>query len=119
MSKLHISIVKIKITFSLRNSHVTISDVNGNILCHFSSGKLGFKGSRRGSSFASEVVLNNVIRYCMANNIVDTIVVLSGVGKGRKTVNRILKSSSLNILYIKDTTSTPFNGCRPPSLRRI
>jgi len=44
---------------------------------------------------------------------------IKGQGSGRETAIRALESAGFDIISIKDITSVPHNGCRPPKRRRI
>lgn len=106
-----------KMSFS--NTFVTLTNAQGDVLYNASSGSIGFKGSKRASSYAVEVLCSNVIKYCNSQRISNILLYFNGVGKGRKISSKILKGSNLNILYINDVTSLPFNGCKLPAKRRV
>ena len=46
-------------------------------------------------------------------------VLVSGPGAGRETAIRALQATGLEVTLIRDITSIPHNGCRPPKKRRV
>jgi small subunit ribosomal protein S11 len=107
----------IQATFN--NTVVTISDLEGNVLCWSSAGSLGFKGSRKGTPFAAQQAA-----YTAANRARDVgmraiEVNVKGPGSGRDSAIRGLQTAGLEIRAIKDVTPIPHNGCRPPKKRRV
>jgi len=107
----------IKSTFN--NTIVTITDPNGNVLCWASGGTIGFKGTRKGTSFAAQLAAENVGRRAMEFGMkrVDTYV--KGPGSGRETAIRALQTTGLDVGEVKDVTPVPHNGCRLKKRRRV
>jgi small subunit ribosomal protein S11 len=110
-------VVHINATFN--NTIVTITDLKGNTITWSSAGSTGFKGSRKGTAFAaqtaSEVATSNAVTLGLKS--VDILV--KGQGAGRETAIRAVQNRGLEIKSIKDITSVPHNGCRPPKKRRV
>lgn len=120
--KKHLSIprgvVHIKATFN--NTNITITDPEGRVLVWGSSGIVGFKGTRKGTPFAAQLVAENVAKRAQAlANMRDVDVKVKGPGPGRETAIRALQAAGLNVTSIKDVTPIPHNGCRPPGRRRV
>lgn len=107
------------ITASFNNTVVSISDLKGNVLAWSSSGRAGFKGSRKSTAFAAGIVGQDVARQVMAMGMKEVEVRIQGPGAGRETAIRSLQSSGLTVSVIKDVTPIPHNGCRPRKRRRV
>lgn len=110
-------IAHIKATFN--NVIITLTDSYGNAIGWASSGKMGFKGSKKNTPFAAQVAAEAIARtaYDMGLRKVDVLV--KGPGSGREAAVRSLQTAGLEILSIKDITPIPHNGCRPPKRRRV
>ena len=104
---------------SFNNTIISISDVRGNMVSWGSPGKVGFKGSRKSTSFAAQVAAEAaaVLAYEMGMRKLD--VKVKGAGAGRESAVRALKAAGMDILSIKDVTGVPHNGCRPKKRRRV
>ncbi len=118
-TKRHINsaIAHIKSTFN--NTLVSITTLDGDVLLTGSSGKLGFKGARKGTPFAATQVGSNLAKDMQAMGIKDVEVNLQGLGSGRDSVVRALQASGLHITTLRDVTPLPHNGCRPAKKRRV
>ena len=111
-------VVYIKSTFN--NTIVTITDLEGKVLVWGSAGNMGFKGTRKGTPFAAQLIAENVARKAQnLLNMREVSIKVKGPGPGRETAIRSLQNAGLNIMSIKDTTPIPHNGCRPPKKRRV
>lgn len=113
-----IGIANVKTSFN--NTIVTICDMLGNTICWSSSGTCGFKGTRKDTPFAAQIVAKNAATQAIEIAGMQKVeVIVKGRGNGRETSIRALKSAGLNILSIEDRTGLPHNGCRPPKKRRL
>lgn len=101
------------------NTLVTITDVEGNSLFAGSSGKSGFKGSRKSTPYAATKAAENVGKKAYDAGLKEVSVFVKGPGLGRVSAIKALKSAGLNITAIADTTPIPHNGCRPKKKRRV
>jgi small subunit ribosomal protein S11 len=110
-------IVHVVATFN--NTMVTVTDRNGNAIGWSSSGKMGFKGSRKGTAYAGQVVSQDACRQAMGHGLKEVEVRLKGPGSGRESAVRAVQGLGIEILAIKDVTPVPHNGCRPPKARRV
>lgn len=110
-------IAHIKATFN--NTIITISELNGNTISWASSGKVGFKGSRKSTPFAAQTAAENSAKEAMMLGIRKVEVLVKGPGVGREAAVRSLQAAGLEITAIKDVTPIPHNGCRPPKRRRV
>ena len=110
-------IAKISATFN--NTIVTITDQSGNAISWASAGKMHFRGSRKSTAYAAQVVAQNAAKAAMAHGLKEVIIHVKGPGMGRDSAIRAFQSLGLEILSIIDTTPIPHNGCRPPKRRRV
>ena len=104
---------------SYNNTIVTITDPNGDVLGWSSSGKVGFKGPKKATPYASSMVVKDVIDKVSAYGLKDIHVFVKGIGGGREGAVRALHLNGLNVLSIGDVTPIPHNGCRAPRRRRV
>ena len=112
-----VGIAHIQSTFN--NTVVTITDPNGNVIAWSSAGVKGFKGSRKSTPFAAQLVAADAARKAMDHGVKTVGVLVKGPGSGRESALRALSGAGLRISMIKDTTPIPHNGCRPPKRRRV
>ena len=116
-SNISTGIAKVSATFN--NTIVTITDTKGNTISWSSAGKMNFRGSRKSTAYASQVVTQNAAKAAMAHGLKEVIIHVNGPGMGRDSAIRAFQSLGLEILSIVDTTPIPHNGCRPPKRRRV
>lgn len=114
---IHAGVCHILATFN--NTKVTFSDQNGNVISWSSSGKCNFRGSRKSTAYAAQVVTQDAGRVAMSHGLKEVSVRVKGPGMGRDSAIRALQSLGLNVLSIVDTTPIPHNGCRAPKRRRV
>ena len=107
----------VKATFN--NVIVTLTDQYGNVISWASSGKMGFKGSRKNTPYAAQVAATTAAREAHDLGLRRVDVYVKGPGSGRESAIRALASSGLEIATIRDVTPIPHNGCRPPKRRRV
>jgi small subunit ribosomal protein S11 len=109
----------VHIQASFNNTLVTISDPQGNVVTWSSAGRIGFKGSRKGTPFAAQVACGNAAQLARDVGMRTVDVEVKGPGGGRESALRALAASGLQVRSIKDVTPIPHNGCRPPKRRRV
>jgi small subunit ribosomal protein S11 len=113
----HSGIATILATFN--NTHVSLSDKQGNLIAWSTAGKNGFRGSRKSTSYAAQKVAQDVARRAMAHGLKEIEVRVKGPGSGRESAIRALQAVGLEITSIRDVTPIPHNGCRPKKRRRV
>lgn len=112
-----VGIASILATFN--NTHVSITDMQGNVIGWSSAGKVGFRGSRKSTAFAAQQVAQDAARQVMSHGMKQVEVKVKGPGSGRESAIRALQTVGLEITAIKDVTPVPHNGCRPRKKRRV
>jgi small subunit ribosomal protein S11 len=110
-------IVKVCATFN--NTIVSITDLKGAVIAWSSAGRCNFRGSRKSTAYAAQVVAQNAAREAMSHGLKDVTIEVSGPGLGRDSAIRAIQAIGLEISSIIDTTPIPHNGCRPRKRRRV
>jgi small subunit ribosomal protein S11 len=111
------AIAHVKATFN--NTTVTITDLNGDVLCWATAGTSGFKGSRKSTPFAAQRAAETCADKASKFGVKEIEVRVKGPGSGRESAITGLQSAGLSIKAIEDVTPLPHNGCRPPKRRRV
>ena len=104
---------------TFNNTIVTITDLQGNVIGWSSAGKVGFKGSRKSTAYAAQMVAQDASRQAMGHGLKEVEVLVRGPGAGRESAVRALQAIGLDLTIIRDVTPVPHNGCRPPKQRRV
>ena len=112
-----VGVAHIQATFN--NTIVSVIDANGNAVSWSSAGVLRFKGSRKSTPFAAQLVAEDACKKAMDQGMKSVGVHVKGPGTGRESALRAIANSGLRITHIKDVTPIPHNGCRPPKKRRV
>ena len=107
------------VTATFNNTQIMITDMEGNAICWSSSGSHGFKGSKKGTSFAAQVAAGQTARVARDNGVRTLDVRLRGPGAGREAAVRALAGAGIQIRSLRDVTPVPHNGCRPRKRRRV
>ena len=104
---------------SFNNTIVSITDQKGQVIAWSSAGKCNFRGSRKSTAYAAQVVAQDAARNAMSHGLKDIVIRVSGPGLGRDSAIRALQAIGLEITSIVDVTPIPHNGCRPRKRRRV
>jgi small subunit ribosomal protein S11 len=104
---------------TFNNTKVTFTDLHGNVLCWSTGGKNGFKGSRKSTAYAAQVIAGDAAKKAQLLGMKEVEVRIKGPGAGRESAVRGIAAAGLEINAIKDITPVPHNGCRPPKRRRV
>ena len=110
-------IIHVAATFN--NTMVTVTDQTGNTIGWSSAGKMGFKGSRRSTAYAAQVVSQDACRQAMGHGLKEAEVRVKGPGAGRESAVRAVQALGIDVSAINDVTPIPHNGCRPKKARRV
>ncbi len=104
---------------TFNNTMITIADEKGNTISWSSAGLMGFKGSRKSTPYAAQMAAEDAGSKALEHGVKTLKVEIQGPGSGRESALRALQSTGFTITSIKDVTSVPHNGCRPPKRRRV
>ena len=104
---------------SFNNTIISVSDMAGNVLTWSSAGSLNFRGAKKSTPYASQVVASTVMEEALKYGLKQVKVLVKGPGYGRESAIRSVAKSGVRILSIEDVTGIPHNGCRPRKVRRI
>ena len=104
---------------TFNNTIISITDDSGNVIAWSSAGSKGFKGSRKSTPYAAQIAADAAATKAQEHGLKILTVKLKGPGAGRETALRALQSRGFKILSIRDTTTMPHNGSRPPKKRRV
>ena len=113
----HSGIVHILATFN--NTVVSVSDQKGNVIGWSTSGKMGFRGSRKSTAYAAQVVSQDACKQAMSHGLKEAEVRVKGPGSGRESAVRAVQGIGIEVKAIRDVTPMPHNGCRPKKARRV
>lgn len=117
--KKNISSGRAYINATYNNTIVTLTDPSGNVLAWASAGNCGFKGPKKATPYAAQIIVKQAVDKTKPFGLKEVAVFVRGVGTGRESAVRALNANGLNILAIKDITPIPHNGCRPRKPRRV
>ena len=109
----------VHINASFNNTHITITDTEGNVIAWSSAGGIGFKGSRKGTPFAATQAAINAGNTAKTYGLRSVEVKVKGPGSGRESAIRALQTVGIEVKSIRDVTPIPHNGCRPTQRRRV
>jgi len=110
-------VAHVKSTFN--NTIITIADAQGNAISWSSAGSQGFKGSRKSTPYAAQVAAEDAGRKAQDHGMKILEVEVKGAGGGKESAVRALQAIGFTVSSIKDVTTIPHNGVRPPKRRRV
>jgi small subunit ribosomal protein S11 len=110
-------VVNVLATFN--NTIVSITDPKGAVISWSSAGKCNFRGSRKSTAYAAQIVAQDAARTAMSHGLKDVVIKVNGPGLGRDSAVRAIQAIGLEVTSIIDVTPVPHNGCRPPKRRRV
>lgn len=115
----NISVGIVHVSASFNNTIVSVADPKGNVIGWSSAGKMGFRGSRKSTAYASQLVAQDACRQAMSHGLKQAEVRVKGPGAGRESAVRAVQGLGIEVTRIKDVTPVPHNGCRPKKARRV
>ena len=104
---------------TFNNTKVSFSDSSGNVISWSSAGKCNFRGSRKSTAYAAQVVTQDAGRVAMSHGLKEVVVKVKGPGMGRDSAIRAVQGMGITVTAIEDNTPIPHNGCRAPKRRRV
>ncbi len=119
-AKVRVEIGKLYVKASYNNTIVTATDLNGNVIAWASAGMAGFKGPKKATSYAAQIITKIVLMKAKDEyGMREASVFVKGIGTGREAAIRAVNANGINVTSIKDITPIPHNGCRPKKPRRV
>ena len=119
-AKVKVEIGKVYVKASYNNTIVTATDLNGNVIAWASAGMAGFKGPKKATSYAAQIITKIVLMKAKEEyGMKEASVFIKGIGTGREAAVRAVNANGINVTSIKDITPIPHNGCRPKKPRRV
>jgi small subunit ribosomal protein S11 len=110
---------RLYILSTFNNTMITATDVNGNVVAQSSTGKAGFKGTKKSTPFAANQAAKMVMDKFEPLGMKKVEVFVKGVGPGRDAALRVLGHAGVEVASIRDVTPVPHNGARPRKARRV
>ncbi len=108
------------ISATYNNTVITVTDEAGNVISWSSAGSLGFKGSKKSTPYAAQQAVEDALTKAKEHGIKEVGIKVQGPGSGRETaVKSVGATEGIRVLFLKDITPLPHNGCRPPKRRRV
>ena len=120
VAKKNIAKAIVCISASFNNTNVTVTDEMGNVICWATTGGLGFKGSKKSTPYAAQQAVESALAKAKEHGVKEVGIKVQGPGSGRETaIKSIGGVEGIKVLWLKDVTPLPHNGCRPPKRRRV
>src|SRR5438067_10526347 len=107
------------IAASFNNTMISITDLEGNLIAQSSSGARGFRGSRKGTPFATQQAAFEAAKRAIEAGMQLCEVRVKEPGGGRESAIPAINNAGIRVSAIRDITPIPHNGCRPPKRRRV
>ncbi len=104
---------------TFNNTIITFTDMSGNVVSWATSGMSGFKGSKKSTPYAAQVAASNAAKKAQEHGMRTVGILVKGPGSGRESAMRAINNEGFKVTFIRDITSIPHNGCRPPKRRRV
>lgn len=104
---------------SSNNTLVSLTDVKGNLLAQSSAGALGYRGAKKSTPFAAQQAVETALKNVASFGVNKVGIYIKGAGSARETAIRAVGTAGVQVLFIKDVSPIPHNGCRPPKARRL
>jgi len=107
------------VSASFNNIIVSLTNNAGQVISWSSSGKMGFRGSKKNTPYAAQMAAEDCSKVAFDLGLRKVKVFVKGPGSGRESAIRTIHSAGIEVTEINDVTPLPHNGCRPPKRRRV
>ncbi len=104
---------------SFNNIIISLTNNQGQVISWASSGKMGFRGSKKNTPYAAQQAAQNCAKVAYDLGLRKVKVFVKGPGSGRESAIRNIHASGIEVTEIMDVTPLPHNGCRPAKRRRV
>ena len=104
---------------SFNNIIISLTNNQGQVISWASSGKMGFRGSKKNTPYAAQMAAQNCAKVAYDLGLRKVKVFVKGPGSGRESAIRNIHASGIEVMEIMDVTPLPHNGCRPAKRRSV
>ena len=104
---------------SFNNIIISMTNMTGQVISWASSGKMGFKGSKKNTPYAAQMAAQDCATKAYEQGLRKVEVFVKRPGAGRESAIRTIQGAGIEVTAIRDVTPLPHNGCRPPKRRRV
>ena len=95
------------------NTLITLIDQEGNKILGGGTGKVGYKGSKKSTPYAAEVLTKQILKDGQGYGLKEIGIVFKGIGMAREGVFKAINEVGvIDIAYIKEQTGIQFGGCK-------
>jgi small subunit ribosomal protein S11 len=110
---------QVHIHASFNNIIISLTNNNGQVISWSSSGKMGFRGSKKNTPYAAQMAAEDCAKVAYDMGLRKVKAYVKGPGAGRESAIRTIHNAGIEVTEIQDVTPLPHNGCRPPARRRV
>ncbi len=110
---------QVHIHASFNNIIISLTNNNGQVISWSSSGKMGFRGSKKNTPYAAQMAAEDCAKVAYDMGLRKVKAYVKGPGAGRESAMRTIHNAGIEVTEITDVTPLPHNGCRPPARRRV
>lgn len=107
------------INVSYNNTNIAISDSRGDVISWSSAGLLGFRGTKKSTPYAANLVAKDAVEKAKKYNLASIRIVVRGIGPARESAIRGLAGTGLGVTSIMDATPVAHNGVKAKKPRRV
>mgnify|MGYP000330479313 FL=1 len=95
------------------NTLITLIDQQGNKILGGGTGKVGYKGSKKSTPYAAEVLTKQILKDGQGYGLKEIGIIFKGIGMAREGVFKAINEVGVvDIAYIKEETGIQFGGCK-------
>ena len=95
------------------NTLVTLIDQEGNKVLGGGTGKVGYKGSKKSTPYAAEVLTKQILKDAQNYGLKEVWIIFKGIGMAREGVFKaVTEIGVIDVAYIKEETGIQFGGCK-------
>ena len=95
------------------NTLVTLIDQEGNKVLGGGTGKVGYKGSKKSTPYAAEVLTKQILKDAQNYGLKEIWIIFKGIGMAREGVFKaVTEIGVIDVTYIKEETGIQFGGCK-------
>lgn len=104
--------VLVKVRSTYNNTIVSVTDYEGNTISQSSCGKVGFKGSKKSTTYAAQKAGEDAAVKAVTAGAKEAEVFVNGIGVGRQAAIKGIRTGGLRITLLADKTPVPHGGVK-------